>query len=116
MGYWDRLRLDQVLTNLLSNALKFGAGKAIEVTLQETHDEVLLAVRDHGIGISPEHQSRIFGRFERAVPTRHYGGLGLGLWIVRQIVERLGGEIQVESVPGAGSTFMVTLPVRAQLD
>jgi signal transduction histidine kinase len=68
-------------------------------------------VRDHGIGIAPEHQSRIFQRFERAVSERHYGGFGLGLWIVKQIVESLGGDIRVESQPGKGATFTVALPL-----
>jgi signal transduction histidine kinase len=67
-------------------------------------------VGDHGIGIAPEHQARIFDRFERAVSVRHYGGLGLGLWIVRQIVEGHGGSITVASTPGEGSLFTVELP------
>ena len=69
-----------------------------------------LVVRDHGIGIGPEDQARIFERFERAVPSRHYGGFGLGLWIVRQLVGALGGTVSVESEVGAGSAFIVLLP------
>ena len=75
-------------------------------------DEVALEVCDHGIGIAPEHQARIFGRFERAVSDRHFGGLGLGLWIVRQVIESHGGTITVESAPGQGSRFVVRLPRR----
>ena len=110
MGRWDRLRIEQVVTNLLSNAVKYGAGRPIEIAVGG--DEVLarLTIRDHGIGIPPEHQARIFERFERAVSDRHYGGLGLGLWIVRQIVDALGGSIIVESESGKGSVFTVNLP------
>ncbi|HEY6147382.1 MAG TPA: HAMP domain-containing sensor histidine kinase, partial [Thermoanaerobaculia bacterium] len=109
-GKWDRLRLDQIVTNLLSNAMKYGAGQPIEVAMSATPQAVRLQVRDHGIGIEPEHQRRIFDRFERAVSGRHYGGLGLGLWIVRQIVDAFGGSIRVRSAAGEGSTFVVELP------
>lgn len=109
-GTWDRTRLDQVVTNLLTNAIKYGGGKPIEITLGCTATGARLVVRDHGIGISPENQARIFERFERAASARHYGGFGLGLWIARQIVEESGGKITVESTPGEGSTFVVELP------
>jgi signal transduction histidine kinase/DNA-binding NarL/FixJ family response regulator len=109
----DRLRLDQVITNLLSNAIKFGAGKPVDVTLQGGESRFQLTVRDRGIGIAPEHLSRIFNRFERAVSTRHYGGLGLGLYITRRIVEAHGGTVHVESAPGAGAAFTVNLPRKA---
>ena len=109
-GFWDRSRLDQVTTNLISNAVKFGAGRPIEVRVEPDTDVVRLVVRDQGIGISPEDQSKVFERFERAVSTRSYGGLGLGLWISREIVEAHGGRILVESRPGAGATFVVELP------
>jgi len=110
-GAWDRLRLGQVLTNLLVNAVKFGQGKPISVTVErDGAGRALLEVRDQGIGIAPEHQARVFGRFERAVSAEHFGGLGLGLYIARQIVEAHGGEIRVESTPGDGSTFRVELP------
>jgi signal transduction histidine kinase len=116
-GLWDRLRLEQVLGNLLSNAVKYGAGRPISVDLgatgQEGGEEVWIAVRDHGIGMSRDELGRIFGRFERAVSSRHYGGLGLGLWIVRQVVEAMGGSISVESEPDRGSTFTVRLPRRS---
>jgi signal transduction histidine kinase len=111
IGRWDRLRLEQVVTNLLSNALKYGAAHPVELSVFQDGSNARLTVRDHGIGIAPEHQARIFQRFERAVSERHYGGFGLGLWIVRQIVESLGGDIRVESLPGQGATFTVSLPV-----
>ena len=82
----------------------------VEVTLDERDGAAMLVVRDHGIGISPESRDRIFERFERAVSDRHYGGLGLGLWIVRQVVDALGGSILVQSESGKGSLFTVNLP------
>ncbi len=109
-GTWDRLRLEQVVTNLLSNAIKFGAGEPIEVTVAADDAHARLTVKDRGIGIPPERTSQIFERFERAVSVREYGGLGLGLYIVRQIVTRLGGSIDVQSVPREGATFTVRLP------
>lgn len=114
-GKWDRLRLEQAVTNLVSNAVKFGAGQPIEVGLAQEGGTARLTVRDRGIGIAPEDQARIFERFERAVPGHHYGGLGLGLWVVRQIVEALGGSIQVQSQLGSGSTFTLELPVEPPL-
>jgi signal transduction histidine kinase len=112
VGRWDPARLDQVLTNLLGNAIKYGKGSALEVTVERLGGEARLSVRDHGIGIAPEHQARIFGRFERAVSERHYGGLGLGLWIAREVVDSLGGSIRCESGLGQGSTFTVVLPLQ----
>lgn len=110
VGQWDRTRLEQILANLLSNSAKYGAGRPVEVAVASDSKTSRLTVRDHGIGIAPEHQARIFDRFERAVSVRHYGGLGLGLWIVRQIVEGHGGSITVASTPGEGSLFTVELP------
>ncbi|MFP2925604.1 ATP-binding protein [Pyxidicoccus sp. 3LG] len=109
-GSWDRLRVDQVLTNLLTNALKYGAGKPVDLRLSGDEAHVRIVVEDSGIGIAPEHLTRIFERFGRAVSDRHYGGLGLGLYITRQIVESHGGEVRVESTPGQGSRFEVVLP------
>ncbi|HLK90366.1 MAG TPA: ATP-binding protein [Polyangia bacterium] len=110
IGSWDASRLDQVVTNLLSNAIKYGAGKPIEITVEAADDRVRLAVHDHGLGIPPEDQDRIFRRFERAASSRNYAGIGLGLWIVKQIIDALGGNIKVESRPEVGSTFIVELP------
>jgi signal transduction histidine kinase len=109
-GHWDRLRLEQVITNLVDNAIKYGAGKPIHITVDSDTHRARLRVKDEGIGIAPEHLSRIFQRFARAVSERHYGGLGLGLYITRTIVEAMGGSIQVESTPGLGATFTVVLP------
>ncbi len=109
-GNWDRLRLEQVVTNLLSNAIKFGSGQPIEVKVAAEGAHAHLVVKDHGIGIPPDRVGQIFERFERAVSVREYGGLGLGLYIVRQIVTRLGGTIDVHSTPADGATFTVQLP------
>jgi PAS domain S-box-containing protein len=111
-GYWDRLRLSQVVTNLLANAVKYGGGKPVDVEFGPRDGRAFLSVRDHGIGIDPDDQRHIFERFERAVSSRNYGGLGLGLYIVKRIVEAHGGTIRVDSVAGEGATFTVELPQR----
>jgi PAS domain S-box-containing protein len=108
-GSWDRMRIDQLVTNLVSNAIKYGRGQPIEVTV-ELKSAARLVVRDHGIGIAPKDQERIFQRFERAVSERNYGGFGLGLWIAQQIAAAHQGTIGVESTLGSGSTFTVDLP------
>ncbi|HTQ46842.1 MAG TPA: HAMP domain-containing sensor histidine kinase [Polyangiaceae bacterium] len=109
-GHWDKLRVEQVVDNLVGNAVKYGMGKTIEVGLHAENSTAILSVVDHGIGIDTEHQQKLFQRFERAVATRDYGGFGLGLWITREIVEASGGSVQVKSAPGQGSTFTVRLP------
>jgi PAS domain S-box-containing protein len=115
IGQWDRLRIEQVLINLLANAIKYGAGTPIEVTVCREGDHAKIVVRDHGIGIAEGDQKRIFDCFERAVSVRHFGGFGLGLYISRQIVQAHGGNIRVDSRIGAGSTFTVELPVEFPL-
>jgi PAS domain S-box-containing protein len=111
IGHWDRRKLRRVVTNLLSNALKFGSKHPILVVLDGgLEDRVQMCVRDRGVGIPLEDQARIFERFQRAVSDRHYGGFGLGLWIVRQVVEAHGGTVRVVSELGAGATFTVELP------
>jgi PAS domain S-box-containing protein len=112
VGEWDRFRVEQVVTNLLTNAIKFGLGNPIELTVAGVAGRARLAIRDHGIGIEPASQQRIFLPFERNVSVRHYGGLGLGLHIVSTTVGAMGGTIAVESAPGAGATFVVELPLR----
>lgn len=108
-GRWDRLRIDQVVTNLMLNAIKYGRGRPVKIAAGEDGAVVRLEVSDQGIGVRSEDAERIFGKFERAVPP-HYGGLGLGLFIARQIVEAHRGHVAVESIPGVGSTFRVLLP------
>jgi PAS domain S-box-containing protein len=110
-GLWDRLRLEAVVANLLSNAIKFGSGQPIEIIVGNDRGAAVIRVRDHGIGIGPDDRKKLFGRFERAIAARDYGGFGLGLWICRNIVEASGGTIEVESEPRRGSTFTVRLPI-----
>jgi PAS domain S-box-containing protein len=110
VGQWDKNGLQQVVTNLLSNAIKFGEGKPVAIAVREHEGRTTLQVKDHGMGICQVMLDRIFKPFERGVPVRHYGGLGLGLFITRTIVESLGGVVRVESQPNEGSTFTVELP------
>ena len=112
-GSADRARLTQVVANLLANAAKYGRGKAVDVILERADGTARLTVRDQGIGIAAADQERIFGRFERAVSGRNYGGFGLGLWIVRETVEAMGGTVRVRSEPGQGAEFTVELPLEA---
>jgi len=108
----DSTRLDQIVTNLIANALKYGAGAPVEISVDGDDEVIRLTVRDHGIGISPADQKRIFLRFERAADWRQYSGAGLGLWITSELVKALGGRISLHSVPGAGAAFSVVLPRR----
>ncbi len=113
IGRWDRTALDQVITNIVSNALKFGAGKPIDLTVEAVDGTASLVVTDRGIGIPSDRLPHIFERFERAVSARQYGGLGLGLYIARAIIEAFGGSIEARSPgPHEGATFTVTLPRR----
>jgi signal transduction histidine kinase len=111
IGHWDRSRLDQVVTNLIGNAIKFGEGRPIIVRVvgDRERGRARLWVTDHGMGIEPEIQETIFEPFKRARGAIRYDGLGLGLYIVRTIVTQLGGDIRVLSAPGCGSTFTVEL-------
>ncbi len=112
LGHWDRFRVGQVVTNLISNAIKYGAGKPIEIAMSSDGERARLTVRDQGVGLAPEEKDRLFQRFARAPSARQYGGLGLGLYIVRRLVEAHGGVVSVESAPGKGSAFAVELPLR----
>jgi two-component system, OmpR family, sensor kinase len=110
----DRLALEQIVDNLVSNAIKYGAGRPIVVSASEdaASGAVTVHVQDHGPGISTENQARIFERFERVVrPGHHAGGFGVGLWVVGQLVETMGGSIAIASQPDKGSTFTVSLPL-----
>jgi signal transduction histidine kinase len=120
-GRLDRLRVDQVVSNLVSNALKYGAGSRIEVRLEPVRlpqggAGARLSVQDGGIGIAPEQQGRLFRRFERLASERHYSGFGLGLWIVKQVVDAMEGHIRVQSAPGEGALFEVLLPLGPPAD
>jgi PAS domain S-box-containing protein len=106
----DPQRIEQVVANLLSNAIKYGAGKPIDVVVTNPSARAVISVTDRGIGIERADLERIFARFERAAPARHYGGLGLGLYISRRILEAHGGTIRVETTPGRGATFLAELP------
>lgn len=111
VGRWDRSRIEQVVVNLLANAMKYGAGAPISVGVQRKGALAELWVEDRGIGIPKQAQDRIFGRFERATSIRSFGGLGLGLFITRRIVEAHRGTVRVLSAPGEGATFTVELPI-----
>ena len=113
VGQWDRARLALVVQNLLSNALKYGPGQPVQIRAEGTDGGVTLTVTDHGRGVPREHQERIFGKFERLRSETHVTGLGLGLWLVRQFVEAMGGRIEVRSAEGQGASFIVTLPRKA---
>jgi signal transduction histidine kinase len=110
-GRWDRLRVDQALSSLLSNALKFGSGQPVEVEVKREGSVARVEVRDRGIGIPPEQVERIFERFERAVSSRSYGGLGLGLYLARRAAEAHGGRVWAQVRPERGATFILELPL-----
>jgi signal transduction histidine kinase len=109
-GRWDRLRLDEVITNFLSNAIKYGAGKPIQIRVFASKTTATIEIEDQGIGISAADQQRLFERFARVVSPEHYGGLGLGLWIVKLLIEAMGGKVAVRSTVGHGSVFSAELP------
>ena len=110
-GRWDRLRIEEVLTNLISNAIKYAAGQPIQVSVARGPDVAIIEVRDRGPGIFEAELSRIFERFERAASARHYGGMGLGLYVARQIAEAHGGTVVASNRPGGGASFVVRLPL-----
>jgi signal transduction histidine kinase len=110
VGSLDRVRVEQVLENLLANAVKFGEGKPVELRVELAGPAIRVTVTDQGVGIDPAELDRIFGRFERAAPAQHYPGLGLGLYVTREIVEAHGGAIRAEGAPGRGATFTVEFP------
>lgn len=109
-GWIDRLAVEQVVENLLSNALKFGVGKPITLRLRSDEQSARLEVQDRGIGIPPDQQARLFGRFEQVIAQHRGTGFGIGLWLSNRLVAAMGGHIGLSSSPGKGSTFTVTLP------
>ena len=111
-GQWDKLRMEQAISNLLTNAIKYGRGKPIEMTISSVMPGAQISVRDHGPGISQADQARIFNRFERAGSMDSFGGLGLGLYITRQIVTAHSGTIGIESEIGNGASFIIDLPLK----
>jgi PAS domain S-box-containing protein len=110
-GTWDRSRVDQLITNLLANAFKYAAGTPVELTLREQDDVAVLEVRDRGPGLPEGREAELFGRFERAASMQHYAGLGLGLYVVDQIVRAHGGTASAANAAGGGARFRVELPV-----
>lgn len=112
VGTWDKLRLEQITSNLLSNAIRYGDSRPIEVSTRMDGNQARLTVRDHGVGIADEDQQRIFERFERAEGGQKRQGFGVGLWIVKQLVQSMGGTVELCSRPGEGSTLTVTVPRR----
>lgn len=114
VGVWDPMALEQIVENLLSNALKYGTGKPVVISVSSDRTVARISVRDQGVGISESDQARIFGRFERAVVGGRRGGFGVGLWVVNQLVEAMAGKIEVQSRPNEGATFTVSLPIFAR--
>jgi signal transduction histidine kinase len=110
-GSFDPIRLQQVLGNLIDNAIKFGMGKPIEVDVKAHDGIAAVSVRDHGPGIPLEEQRQLFTRYERGYAARGLGGLGLGLYLVREIVAAHGGRLSLETKPGEGATFTIELPL-----
>ena len=112
----DRLAIEEILDNLVSNAMKYGANEPIllRIGLEEEQRCAVIRVSDSGSGISADDQARIFERFERAIqPGEHLRGFGVGLWIVRQLCQGMEGSVRVDSSPGQGSTFSVSLPLQS---
>lgn len=110
VGTWDRLATEQVLDNLVSNAIRYGDNQPVNVELVAGEHEVVLRVVDRGIGIAPADRTKIFERFERGSTVSRSGGFGIGLWLSNKLVQAQGGTLRVESELGQGSTFVVSLP------
>jgi signal transduction histidine kinase len=110
-GRWDPLRVEQVCVNLLSNALKYGENRPVSVSVSRQGANARIIVRDSGVGIAEVDHERIFQSFERAIPYRHISGMGIGLFVAREIAQAHGGSISVTSEPGQGSAFIFELPL-----
>jgi len=115
IGAWDRLRLEQALTHLLANAIKYGAGAPVVVSAGREGGGVVLEVRDHGPGIPEGERARIFQRFERAASIQNFGGLGLGLYFIQAIVDAHGGSVTATNATDGGARFQITLPLRTTI-
>jgi PAS domain S-box-containing protein len=113
IGHWDRLRIDQVLTNIVHNAIKYGRGRPVRIAISKHDTHALIEVIDSGLGIAAESTHRVFEKFERAVPPS-YGGLGLGLYIARQLVNAHDGNVEIISSAGQGTHVRVLLPLQSQ--
>ncbi len=113
-GKWDQHRIEQAIINLFTNAIKYGAHKKVTVKVEAEEKDAVLIVKDEGFGIADKDQERIFKRFERAVTGENISGLGLGLYITKEILEMQGGSISVTSVLGKGSSFKITLPLQSE--
>lgn len=112
IGFWDRIRIEQVISNLISNAIKYGNGRPINLRTEKLGDSVYIKVKDRGIGIKKEDKDRIFKVFSRGSDVKHYKGIGVGLFISKKIVDAHKGELSVNSKEGNGSTFIVSLPIK----
>ena len=115
-GNWDPARIERAFVNLLTNAARYAPGKPVTIEVRQQGTDAVISVTDQGIGIAPADHARIFDRYERANMASTAGGLGLGLFITRQIVEAHGGTVGVQSAPGAGATFTITLPIAHEQD
>lgn len=111
-GCWDKVRIEQVISNLISNAIKYGDRKPISIQVNKRNNQALFIIKDNGIGITSPFQKQIFERFARGVSPKHYRGLGVGLYISKNIIEAHGGSIKVKSVLRKGSLFSVELPLK----
>jgi PAS domain S-box-containing protein len=116
LGLWDGPRLVQVVTSIVANAVKFGVGKPVQVLLHDEGGSGAVSVIDHGIGVAPEDRETIFERFERRASLTNYGGLGLDLWVTRELLRQMGGSVEVGDTPGGGATFTVHVPKHPEID
>lgn len=114
-GTWDRLAVEQIVDNLVSNALKYGGRTPVELSVESLGQQIRIQVRDHGGGIASDDRERVFQRFERVAGRSDSGaGFGVGLWVVGQLVKAMGGMVTICDAPGGGALFSVTLPRHAK--
>ena len=114
-GVWDRMAMEQIVENLISNAIRYGARTPVELSVERRGEQVRLQVRDYGSGVPIQERERILGRFGRAAGrNERRSGFGVGLWVVCQLAGAMGGTIAIEDAPGGGALFTVTLPRQVQ--